>query len=144
MVSGAGQRDCGFEGLQVGFLWGTETFELSDGVPSLDTTLVSARPLAKDQLGRPVLVENRIGEGRVWTLTVGDYWGNPALSAMRVFGSFRSVTICSAVLSVICAFSGMIISILAGTPVGSTIVAVDVVVFALCSLIGFVKRGGLK
>ena len=30
MVSGAGQRDCGFEGLQVGFLWGTETFLLSD------------------------------------------------------------------------------------------------------------------
>lgn len=30
MVSGAGQRDCGFEGLQVGFLWGTETFQLSD------------------------------------------------------------------------------------------------------------------
>ena len=61
----------------------SKTFELSDGVPSLDTTLVSARPLAKDQVGRPVLVENRIGEGRVWTLTVGDYWGNPALSAFN-------------------------------------------------------------
>lgn len=53
----------------------------------------------------------------------------PALSAMRVFKSFRSVTVCSAVLSVICALTGMLISIVAGTPVGSTIVAVDIVVF---------------
>ena len=68
----------------------------------------------------------------------------PALSAMRIFGSFRSVTICSAVMSVICAFSGMIISIMAGTPVGSTIVAVNVAVFVICSLIGAGKRGGLK
>ncbi|MBO6297456.1 MAG: metal ABC transporter permease [Lachnospiraceae bacterium] len=68
----------------------------------------------------------------------------PALSAMRIFGSFRSVTICSAVMSVICAFSGMIISIMAGTPVGSTIVAVNVAVFVICSLIGAWKRGGVK
>ena len=68
----------------------------------------------------------------------------PALSAMRIFGSFRSVTICSAILSVVCAFSGMILSIMTGTPVGSTIVAVDVAVFAICSLIGAVKRGGLR
>lgn len=46
----------------------------------------------------------------------------PALSAMRVFKCFRSVTICSAVVSVICAAMGILISILAGTPVGSTIV----------------------
>ncbi|MBO6207270.1 MAG: metal ABC transporter permease [Lachnospiraceae bacterium] len=68
----------------------------------------------------------------------------PALSAMRIFGSFRSVTICSAVMSVICAFSGMIISIMAGTPIGSTIVAVNVAVFVICSLIGAWKRGGVK
>ena len=68
----------------------------------------------------------------------------PALSAMRIFGSFRSVTICSAVLSVVCAFSGMIISIMAGTPVGSTIVAVNVAVFVVCSLAGILKRGGLR
>ena len=53
----------------------------------------------------------------------------PALSAMRVFKSFRSVTICSAVLSVACALAGMLISIVGGTPVGSTIVAVDILVF---------------
>lgn len=63
----------------------------------------------------------------------------PALSAMRLFQSFRSVTICSAILSVVCSFAGMIISILAGTPVGSTIVAVDAGVFILCLLIGKVE-----
>ncbi len=67
----------------------------------------------------------------------------PALSAMRLFKSFGSVTIFSAVLSVICALTGLLIAILAGTPVGSTIVAVDVGFFALTSLAGAV-RGGLR
>ena len=49
---------------------------------------------------------------------------------MRIYNSFLSVTICSAVLSVICALAGILISILAGTPVGSTIVAIDVLAFA--------------
>ena len=60
----------------------------------------------------------------------------PALSAMRLFHSFRNVTICSAILSVLCAFAGIVISVLAGTPVGSTIVAVDAAVFGVCWLIG--------
>ena len=64
----------------------------------------------------------------------------PALSAMRLFRSFRSVTVFSALLSVICAFSGMIISILTGTPVGSTIVAVDTGAFLICWLIGLLMR----
>lgn len=55
----------------------------------------------------------------------------PALSAMRMFRSFRSVVICSVCLSVICTFVGIIISILAGTPVGSTIVAIDIAVFII-------------
>ena len=67
----------------------------------------------------------------------------PALSAMRLFNSFKRVTICSAVISVICAFSGIVISILAGTPVGSTIVAVDVAVFFICYIVGMVKGGRL-
>ena len=64
----------------------------------------------------------------------------PALSAMRLFRSFRGVTIASAVISVICAFVGMISSILAGTPVGATIVAIEVVVFGICWIAG--KRKG--
>ena len=62
----------------------------------------------------------------------------PALSSMRLFKSYRSVTVCSAILSVICAFFGIVISILAGTPVGSTIVAVDITAFAVCYLAGAV------
>ena len=65
----------------------------------------------------------------------------PALSAMRLFHSFKSVTICSAMISVICTFSGIIISILAGTPVGSTIVAVDILAFCVCYFIGMIKGG---
>lgn len=63
----------------------------------------------------------------------------PAISAMRIFKSFRAVTVCSAVLSVFCAFIGIIISIAAGTPVGSTIVAADIAAFILCSLAGRIK-----
>ena len=66
----------------------------------------------------------------------------PALSAMRLFHSYARVTNCAAVLSVICAFSGIILSILAGTPVGSTIVGVNVLAFAVCWLIG--HFGGRK
>ena len=59
----------------------------------------------------------------------------PALSAMRLCKSFFGVTMCSAALSVLCAVLGMLISLLAATPVGATIVAVDIVAFALaCSL----------
>lgn len=67
----------------------------------------------------------------------------PALSAMRLCKSFLSVTVFSAVVSVLCAAVGILISILAGTPVGSTIVAVQIVVFGLCSLISAIF-GGIK
>lgn len=67
----------------------------------------------------------------------------PALSAMRIFKSFRSVTVCSAVLSVICSALGLLISIAAGTPVGATIVAADIVAFGACCLIGGI-RGGIR
>lgn len=60
----------------------------------------------------------------------------PALSAMQIFKSFKSVTIVSAIISVVCAFAGIVISILAKTPAGSTIVAADVIVFLVCFIIG--------
>ena len=63
----------------------------------------------------------------------------PAMSAMRVLRSFRAVTICSAIFSVVCATLGLGISILASTPVGSTIVAADIVGFLLFSLIGALR-----
>ncbi|MDD2429581.1 MAG: metal ABC transporter permease [Eubacteriales bacterium] len=63
----------------------------------------------------------------------------PAISAMRVFRSFLSVVICAAALSVVCAALGIIVSILAGTPVGSTIVAADILGFFVFSLLGTAK-----
>lgn len=63
----------------------------------------------------------------------------PALAAMRLFRSFLSVTLFAAVLSITCALAGIIISILASTPVGSTIVATDVIAFAACAAIGSAK-----
>ena len=64
----------------------------------------------------------------------------PAMSAMRVFKSFRSVTICSAVLSVCCALAGLLISVVTGTPVGSTIVAVDIAAFLVFCGISKIRR----
>ncbi len=65
----------------------------------------------------------------------------PAMSAMRVYKSFRSVTICSASLSVCCALIGILVSIVADTPVGSTIVAADIFAFLACTVIAKVKGG---
>lgn len=64
----------------------------------------------------------------------------PALSAMRVFKSFRSVTICSGIFAVICSAAGIIIAILADTPVGSTIVAADIFGFIVFSVAGSIKH----
>ncbi len=55
----------------------------------------------------------------------------PALSSMRIFKNFKSVIISAAIISVTCAFVGIIISILYGTPVGSTIVTINLLVFAI-------------
>ena len=82
-----------------------------------------------------VLAMNLVGSLLISALVIF-----PALSAMRVFRSFLSVTICSAVTAVVSSFSGIIISILAGTPVGSTIVAVQALVFALFCIAGAAAR----
>ncbi|WP_317321180.1 metal ABC transporter permease [Subdoligranulum variabile] len=66
----------------------------------------------------------------------------PALAAMRVCRSFLGVTVCAAVFSVVGAAGGILVAILAGTPVGATIVAVDMAGFGLFWLIGAL-RGGL-
>lgn len=64
----------------------------------------------------------------------------PALSAMRLFKSFFSVIISSAVISVICAVLGILIAILFGTPVGSTIVVANIIVFAASVGISKIKH----
>ncbi|WP_044935914.1 metal ABC transporter permease [Pseudobutyrivibrio sp. LB2011] len=81
-----------------------------------------------------VLAMNLVGSLLISALVIF-----PALSAMSILKSFRSVTIFSAVSSMICALVGILISILAGTPVGSTIVAVDCILFGACYLIGRIK-----
>ncbi len=82
-----------------------------------------------------VLAMNLVGSLLISALVIF-----PALSAMRIFKSFKSVTICSAAISVFCSVSGLLISIIGGTPVGSTIVAVDIAAFLICSLIGKLAR----
>ena len=59
----------------------------------------------------------------------------PALSAMRIYNDYRSVVICSAVIAVVCAVIGMLISIVLSTPVGATIVTTDILVFAVTLII---------
>ena len=83
-----------------------------------------------------VLAMNLVGSLLISALVVF-----PALSAMRVFRSFRSVTICSAIFSVTCAFLGILLSIIADTPVGSTIVAIDAVIFGVCYVAGKIRGG---
>lgn len=78
-----------------------------------------------------VLAMNLVGSLLISALVIF-----PALSAMRMYKSFKAVTVCSVVLSVICALAGLVVSILAGTPVGSTIVAADVLAFVICSFMG--------
>ena len=86
-----------------------------------------------------VLAMNLVGSLLISALVIF-----PALSAMRVFKSFRGVTICAAILSVVCSLTGILVSILAGTPVGSTIVAVQIIAFALSWLAGTVVGGVRK
>lgn len=73
-----------------------------------------------------VLAMNLVGALLVSALVVF-----PSLSAMRLFKSFFSVTLAAAAISVVCSLVGIMIAILAGTPVGSTIVAMDIVVFGI-------------
>lgn len=86
-----------------------------------------------------VLAMNLVGSLLISALVIF-----PALSSMRVFKTFRSVTVCSAVLSVICALLGMLVSIVMSTPVGSTIVIVDIFSFLIFYLIGLLKEGVKK
>ncbi len=78
-----------------------------------------------------VLAMNLVGSLLISALVIF-----PALSAMRVFNSFKKVTVFSAVLSVICSLAGIIVAIVVGTPVGSTIVAVQIAAFLICLLFG--------
>lgn len=83
-----------------------------------------------------VLAMNLVGSLLISALVIF-----PALSAMRIFKTFFGVTVCSVILSVICAILGILVSILAGTPVGSTIVAVDMAAFFISCAAGKILGG---
>lgn len=84
-----------------------------------------------------VLAMNLVGSLLISALVIF-----PAMSAMRLFHSYKSVVIFSAVISVCRAVFGMLISILLSTPVGSTIVAADILVFGVCFLLGRMLQKG--
>lgn len=83
-----------------------------------------------------VLAMNLVGSLLISALVIF-----PALSAMRIFRTFRSVTIASALFAVVAALLGILVSILAGTPVGSTIVAVQILAFILAVCVGKIAKG---
>ena len=82
-----------------------------------------------------VLAMNLVGSLLISALVIF-----PAMASMRVFKSFKAVTISSAVFSVFCALAGMVISIITGTPVGATIVACDAVMFGVFCAVGAARQ----
>lgn len=65
----------------------------------------------------------------------------PALTSMRIFKTFFSVTICSAILSVSCFVSGLLLSFKYDfLPSGATVVVVNLFFFLLFWAIGFIRK----
>ncbi|MBF1107162.1 MAG: metal ABC transporter permease [Solobacterium sp.] len=81
-----------------------------------------------------VLAMNLVGSLLISALVIF-----PALSVMQLFKSFKAVLIGAAVLSEICTVTGMLVAILCSTPVGATIVTVDIIAFVICWLIRAMK-----
>lgn len=104
-----------------------ENFATASGVRSGNYNLLIAVLIAV------VIV---LGMNLVGSLLISALVIFPAISSMRVFGNFKAVVISSALISLFCALFGIIISILASTPVGSTIVSVNIFVFVLFYIIG--------
>lgn len=63
----------------------------------------------------------------------------PGLTAMRVFKSYKSVVISSAVQSVVCVVLGLFVSFYAETAAGATVVCANLVFFVLFGIIGFLR-----
>ncbi len=64
----------------------------------------------------------------------------PALSAMRVFKTFKSVIICASVISVTCAVIGLIFSVSLSTPIGPTVTVANITAFGVFCLAGKALR----
>ena len=63
----------------------------------------------------------------------------PSLTAMRLCKKFRSVTILSAALAVICFFAGLFVSFVFSTPTGASVVIMNIVAFLICLVISKLK-----
>lgn len=81
-----------------------------------------------------------IGMRIMGTLLISSLVIFPALTAMRVFKSFRGVVICSVITSVFAFIMGLVLSFLAELPTGSSIVLVDAAMFALFFAVGKISR----
>ncbi len=104
-----------------------ETFAQATGINANRYNLLIAITIA----AVIVVAMNLVGSLLVSALVVF-----PALSSMRVFSNFKAVILSSVVIAVLCALFGILISIMIGTPVGSTIVVANIAVFGLFSLLG--------
>lgn len=82
-----------------------------------------------------VLAMNLVG-----TLLISALIIFPAVSSMMIFKSFRNVTFFACIMSVLAAIIGLFVAIVSGTPVGSTIVVVDIVCFGFCKIISIIKK----
>ena len=108
-----------------------ETFADATGVPSKRYNLLIAIIIA-------VIIV--LGMNLVGSLLISALIVFPALAAMRLSGTFKGVVILSVIFSVICALLGMLVSILYSTPVGATIVGMDLLWFVIAVIIGkFIK-----
>jgi len=68
----------------------------------------------------------------------------PALTSMRLCKKFKSVTICSAIVSVTCFFTGVVISYIKATPTGASVVIVNIAAFVIFWLINIIKGTLIK
>ena len=106
---------------------------------TFDENFSKATGVKTDRYNLLIAVIIVLGMNLVGSLLISALIIFPALSAMRIIKNFKGVVIFSASLSVICAVIGMLVSILASTPVGSTIVVADMAAFFICAVIGRVK-----
>ncbi|EGC91608.1 ABC 3 transport family protein [Turicibacter sp. HGF1] len=82
-----------------------------------------------------------LGMRLMGTLLISSLIVFPALTAMRLCRSFKWVMIHSIFISVICFFLGLVMSYLAATPPGASVVAMNIVMFFIYSLLSFVSKG---
>ena len=108
-----------------------ENFVRATGMPARTYNLIIAVIIA-------VIIV--LGMNLVGSLLISALVIFPALSAMRLMHTFRGVVVLSACISLFAALTGMLISILFSTPVGATIVSVDLVVYGICLLLGRILR----